>query len=291
MTPSEKAMLVVRAVSASPRPMGYSSADGTAGKTIRMTALTPSITVVFGLVVGGAYLLIVGGRLVPARVHPEEDLTERFRMREYLSRVFVRPESPLAGHPLRDLELDEEYDLDILQVVREAEVFLVPTTDQELQAGDLLVIRAQESTLAAFCQANRLEPHRLEAVSDDTFVDRKHSLLEITLAPDSELAGETLVSSNFRNRYAGTVLGVTRGDHVTRDRIEHFELNEGDSLLVLVSREKIPVLEAEPGLVVTRLTPADAFRETPSGQATGDDGGRSRGGVRPWPSASWPPWF
>lgn len=47
---------------------------------------------------------------------------------------------------------------------------------------------------------------------------------------------------------------------------------------MLVSREKVPVLEAEPGLVVTRHTPADAFREASLGQATGDDGGpQSRG--------------
>lgn len=242
------------------------------------------------LAVGGSYLLAVGWRLVPERVRPEEDLTAKFRVREYLSRSSVPEGSPLVGRRIRDLALGETHDLDVLQVVRDSTVFLGPTTDQALEAGDVLTIRAAEPTLAAFASAEHLEPHRLEEVADDAFVDREHTLLEVTLAPDSELAGETLVSCNFRNRYAGTVIAVQRGDRVVRDQIERFELQDGDSLLVLVARKKVPVLDAEPDLVITHVTPADPWwgRVAPSGSrrsaapgvASAPGGGSSVGGKR-----------
>lgn len=79
------------------------------------------------------------------------------------------------------------------------------------------------------------------------------------MAPDSELAGETLISSNLRRRYGGTALAVQRGDRVTRDRIEDYTMREGDSLLLLVEREGLPVLEDEVGLVLGATSPADAM--------------------------------
>ncbi len=230
----------------------------------------------FVLLVGGSYLMLVGWRLVPERVRPEEDLTEKFRMRDYLGRASIPEDSPLVGLRLHDLEPGEEYDLDVLQIVRDGETFQAPGTDQAMRAGDTLVLRAGPRDLEAFCRENRLEPRRLQKVTDRSFVDPGHTLLEVTLAPESELDGQTLVSAQFRDRYTGTVLGLQRGDTVIRDRIETAELREGDSLLVLVTREKAPVLEAEPGLAVTQVTPADPAEAARPGTPGATIGGGAR---------------
>ncbi|NBB84625.1 MAG: SLC13 family permease, partial [Bacteroidetes bacterium] len=47
------------------------------------------------LVVGAAYLLLIGWRLTPARIEPEDDPMETFEMAAYLTEVIVLQGSPL----------------------------------------------------------------------------------------------------------------------------------------------------------------------------------------------------
>lgn len=61
-------------------------------RRISMFEFTGLGLVVLG--VGSLYLLTLGRRLVPERIRPEADLTEKFRMRDYLSRVRVPEGSP-----------------------------------------------------------------------------------------------------------------------------------------------------------------------------------------------------
>ena len=54
-------------------------------------------------VVGIAYLMLVGKRLLPD--HKDESLTDEYSMREYLSEIVVLPDSDLIGQPVFASEL------------------------------------------------------------------------------------------------------------------------------------------------------------------------------------------
>lgn len=211
------------------------------------------------LAVGSLYLLTVGRRFVPVRIRPEQDLTETFRMRAYFDRVRVPADSPLIGQTIEEGLRTVEMDLDILQIVRGASTYVGPFSDQEIAQGDRLTIRADTPTRESFLRSMHLEEVPLRDVSDDTFIDATHTLLECTVPPDSRLEGESLVSAAFRNRYGATVLAIRRGDEVIRDRVETARLREGDSLLVQTTRAQEEVLHTVRDLVVTRATPA-AYR-------------------------------
>ncbi len=226
------------------------------GRPIGLFEFTPLGLLVFA--VGGVYLLTVGRRLVPERIRPEEDLTERFGMREYLSRLRVPAGSPVVGRPLRELKAGEAYDLDVLQIVRGRRAFLGPTTDQSVEAGDVLVVRAAPSTLDRFADDRGLRRVGGAEVTDGAFVDRDFDLLEVTLSPGSRLAGETTVSAGFRSRLGATVLAVRRGDRVVRDDVETLELREGDALLVLAGRDRLGTLEDGAGMEVSGVSPVSA---------------------------------
>jgi len=208
------------------------------------------------LVVGTGYLLTVGRRLLPARIRPESDLTAKFRMRAYLNRMRVRAGSPLVGKTIEEGLRDLEIDMDILQIVRDGATYIGPFTDQRIDAQDVLTIRADEETRHVFARQMQLEALPAVAVTDDAFIDENHTLLECTIPSDSPLEQETIISSNFRQRYHGTVLAIRRGDTVIRDRVEDSRLREGDSLLVQTTREQEKVLHVISDLVVTRATPA-----------------------------------
>jgi di/tricarboxylate transporter len=146
-------------------------------------------------------------------------------------------------------------DLDILQIVRGDATYIGPFTDQDIEAGDILTIRADATTRDTFIEHMALERRSAKRMNDDLFIDDTHTLLEYTVPSDSGLVGETLVSSAFRNRYGGTVLGIRRGDEVIRDRVEAATLREGDSLLVQTTRDQEALLQTVMDLTLTRATP------------------------------------
>jgi di/tricarboxylate transporter len=223
-------------------------------RPIGMFEFTPLGLLVLG--VGSAYLLTIGHRLVPARIRPEQDLTATFRMRAYLDRVHVADDSPLIGQTIEEGMGDADMDLDILQIARNGTTYIGPFTDQDIAAHDVLTIRADAETRAVFAEDMRLDPQPDVLLSDETFIDANHTLLECTVPPDSRLVGETLISAAFRTRYGATVLAIRRGGDVVRDHVETERLREGDSLLLQTTHEQEDVLHTVNDLAVTRATPA-----------------------------------
>jgi len=223
-------------------------------RPIGMFEFTPLGLLVLG--VGSAYLLTIGHRLVPARIRPEQDLTATFRMRAYLDRVHVADDSPLIGQTIEEGMGDADMDLDILQIARNGTTYIGPFTDQDIAAHDVLTIRADAETRAVFAEDMRLDPQPDVLLSDETFIDATHTLLECTVPPDSRLVGETLISAAFRTRYGATVLAIRRGGDVVRDHVETERLREGDSLLLQTTHEQEDVLHTVNDLAVTRATPA-----------------------------------
>lgn len=224
-----------------------------------------------GLLILGAgflYLVTLGRRLVPERIPPETDLVETYGMGPFLHRLVVPAGSPLAGREIGEIEREAAYDLDVLRIRRGTKSYFGLTKDRSFEAGDRLVVRADEATTRAFAGHWGLEPGPEREVPDDALVDPEHPLLEATVSPGSDLAGGTLVSTEFRTRHHGTVLALRRGDRMFREDLEAHELREGDSLLVLVRREQLPALERSPNLEITGFSPA-----SPDGtRRAGEDG-------------------
>lgn len=243
------------------------------GRPIGVFEITPVGALV--LLVGGGYLMTVGWRLLPERVPADADLMEKFGMDDFLHRLRVEDGSPLVGRTLEEGQRGEVWDLDVLQIRRGRTIYAGPRTDQSVGSGDVLRVRADRETAEAFAREKGLAFLRRARFTDATLVEADHTIVEVTVVPDSRLVGETPVSSGFRNRYDGTVLGVGRGDRLIRDRIEEVELRAGDSLLILLPLDKRAMLEGEPDLVVTRVTPMeDLLRPAPeeegrSGARTG----------------------
>jgi len=239
-------------------------------RSIGVFEFTPLGLLVLGT--GTLYLLTVGRKLVPERISPDDDLIARFGMGDLLHRLQVRRGSPMVGRTLEESQRGEQWDLDILQIRRGRTIYAGPRTDQSVEAGDVLRVRADPETAAAYARAKRLTSLRHARFTDATLVEAGHTVIELTVAPESILEGETLVSSGFRNRYDATVLALGRGDRLIRERIEDVELRAGDSLLVLLPLTKREVVDDLPGLVVTRTSPMEDLLRPASEEAAPESG-------------------
>jgi len=99
------------------------------------------------LVVGAAYLLLIGWRLTPARIEPEDDPMETFEMAAYLTEVIVLQGSPLIGQSVAEVTEQLGLDIEIVRMRREGETFTGPLGSKELRPSDVLLVRTDRETL------------------------------------------------------------------------------------------------------------------------------------------------
>jgi di/tricarboxylate transporter len=215
-------------------------------------------------VFGAVYLLTVGRWLVPERIRPQEDLTEEFEMADYLTEVEVREDSPIIGQTVQDALVDTDFDVDLIQLIRGDEVFLEPLGPKTIRAGDLFTVRTDRDTLVELLYEEGLDLVPDATVDEDTLeiAERGQNLVEVVIAPGSFLAGETLTSTNFRQRYDTTVLALRRGGEIIRERMDRVTLRVGDTLLVQGTSDSIDRLNNNRNFIVAQEVERPDFRES-----------------------------
>jgi len=222
-------------------------------------------------IVGVVYLMTLGRWLTPARIEPRGDLTEEFGVADYLAEVTVREDSPMIGRKVGNALVDSELDVDILQLIRDDEVFLEPLNSKQIQAGDIFAVRTDRDTLLSL-----LDMEGLDLLPDVTVDEAEleqaeggHNLVEVVIAPGSSLVGESLVSTGFRQRYDATVLALRRGRELVRRRMDQIPLKVGDTLLVQATTDSIERLEANRNFIVASEVERHDWRESKTWLAIG----------------------
>ncbi|MFB6123999.1 MAG: SLC13 family permease [Haloferacaceae archaeon] len=237
---------------------------------IGMFEFTPLGIVVF--LVGALYLVTIGRRLTPARVDPGEDLTEEFALDNRLARLVVADGSPLVGRRIGDVlaELAEDMHLpvDLLQLDRNGESFHARASDQTLEPGDVLTVRATLQVTNRLTERYGLRQLPREAVSAADLVTDNSTLVEGILLPDSRLVGETAASSGLQAQFDSVVLAVLRGGELLHDHIDSIEFQAGDTLLLYTTRDDVAYLQEMGDIALTHVPDREPSALDPSG----DDG-------------------
>jgi di/tricarboxylate transporter len=215
-------------------------------------------------VAGVAYLMTAGRWLTPERIRPREDLTEEFEMAEYLTEVVVREDSPIVGQTVQNALVETDFDVDLIQLIRGDEVFLEPLGPKTIQAGDVFAVRTDRDTLVDLLDAEGLDLLADVTVDEDELeqAERGQNLVEVVIAPGSFLVGESLASTNFRQRYDATVLAIRRGGELVRTRMDRMQLRVGDTLLVQATNDSVDRLNDNRNFIVAQEVERPDFRES-----------------------------
>ena len=204
------------------------------------------------LVVGSVYLLTIGHRLLPERVPAEEDVLEEYQMQDYLTEVVVRGTSPIVGKTVEEAIDERRFDADILQIVRGDERFIEPIGQKVIRAGDVLTVRTDRDTLGQIAAVDDLSlsgSPESDAELEPTTQDEQ-ALVEVVIQSGSTLAGETLTTTSFRERYNANVLAFRTRGETLRDRLDDLEMRVGDTLLVQAPQDSIDRLSVNPDFIV-----------------------------------------
>ena len=201
-------------------------------KPLGMFELTPVGIPI--LVVGLAYMFLIGRHLIPVRDTEESDLHKD--LLPYVSEFEVTDDSPWLGKTLDEVALGKEFDLTVLRIVKPTGQTIEPRASTILASGDKLLVEGQRDNLL------NLKNHNVVTFTGE-FPDQELSnvlpMAEVILLPGSPLVGRTLWGVNFRDRYGMQVIGINRKGESIRRRISRTRLQVGDQLLLQGDQETL----------------------------------------------------
>lgn len=201
------------------------------------------------LIVGLIYIIAIAYRLLPSRT-VTSSLTKSYHMGGFLTEMKVAPESPLVGKTILERGINRNYDVTVIDILREGRMITSNIRNTELRADDVLFVRG---SLDNFLRMKEVESVGLltdEKLTQAELQKENNVLVECLLTAKSDLVGQSLMESNFRRRFGSFVLAIRREGAILREKIARVILNPFDSLLVYGPRDKIQELADSDNFIV-----------------------------------------
>ncbi len=187
--------------------------------------------------VGIIYMMTVGRKIIPEH-RMAGDLTKTFGLGDYLTELQLHEESPLVGQSLASATLLEEFDIEVLQIIRGKDT-LRPTAKTELREHDLLRIKGDLRTINELKERAQATLGMHMKWRDSDLESKDTKLVEAIVGPSSPLAGRSLVESNPRKNYGVSVLAIRHHGALTHGELQNIKLMSGDTLLIEVPNSRI----------------------------------------------------
>ncbi|HUF08052.1 MAG TPA: SLC13 family permease, partial [Rhodothermales bacterium] len=223
--------------------------------------------------VGLVYVAVVAVGLLPAR-RSSADLTRGYRLRAFITDVEVGPDSDLIGRTIASLEQMGDADLDVLEVLRDGRTYLMLTDASadggdrpgrfrkrldkrqpqgisvEIKAGDVLRIRGGAMHINRLMGRPGLAIKPSEGWVDEDLERGETRLVEAVVAPDSYVVTKPVRELQLGRRFGAVVLALRHHGRLERDDLGVIRLSGGDSLLLSISPDRVPDMEADPSFTV-----------------------------------------
>jgi di/tricarboxylate transporter len=181
-------------------------------------------------VVGIAYMLTLGHRLVPDRMPAERP--HDLGIHVYLTEILILPGSALIGKTLQEAALGRDLDLKVMTIHREETPDITPQADTRLEEGDVLLVEGEREKILQVKERVGIDIRADIEFSDPDHKPQDFELTEVILTPGSPLIGRTLQGLRFREAYELQVLAINRHGDTLRHRMSHIRLATGDVLVV-----------------------------------------------------------
>lgn len=211
-------------------------------------------------VVGTAYMLLIGIRLIPER-RGEGDLTETFSLGEYLTEIILQPHNASVGCEIKNAPLVKDLDIAILEIRRgDDETIHQPAADDVLQAGDALKIRADVGTIRALQERAGIKLKPQAKWGDESLTSEDYKLIEAVVSPNAAIDGKSLQEIGFREKYGTTVLAIRHHGKLLRGKISDTKLSVGDALLIEAGKDRLKLFKQDKDFIVVSETETVEFR-------------------------------
>ena len=201
------------------------------------------------LLVGLLYILFFAPMILPSRTSTSS-LTKSYRLGGYLTEMKITAESPLNGRTCLERGINKNYDVMVLDILRDNKMITNMIRLTKLKEGDVLFVRG---TLENFLRMKEVEKVALltdEKLTQEELEQEDKVVVECLITDKSDLVGKSLMTSNFRRRFGSFILAIRREGTIVREKIAHVILSAYDTLLVYGPKNKVNELSKTNEFVV-----------------------------------------
>ncbi|HJN69649.1 MAG TPA: SLC13 family permease [Candidatus Marinimicrobia bacterium] len=201
------------------------------------------------LVIGMAYLLIAVPFLIPSRT-VTSSLTKSYHMGGYLTELKVSEESPLVGRTCKERAVNKNYDITVLDILRDGKLISKNIRDTIIYPEDILFVRGSLENFLRMKEVEKVTMLTDEKLTQDELIHDDNTLVECLITNQTDLVGKSLMEINFRRRFGSFILAIRREGEILRKKIAHVVLQAFDTLLIYGPIEKIKELSDSGDFIV-----------------------------------------
>ncbi|MGY8750531.1 MAG: SLC13 family permease [Fidelibacterota bacterium] len=211
------------------------------------------------LTIGLAYVIWIAPLILPSRTITSS-LTKSYHMAGYLTEMKISKESPLVGKTCRERNINQNYDVMVLDIQREGHLISTKVGEELIQVGDILFVKG---TVENFLRMKEVEKISLlidEKLTQKELEQEDNILMECMLTDKSDIVGKTLMQSNFRKRFRTFILAIRRDGSIIRKKVAHVILHTYDTLLIYGRRKQIDKLASRGDFILLGEVQADLIK-------------------------------
>ena len=212
------------------------------------------------MTVGLLYVLLIAPMLLPSRT-TTSSLTKSYHLGGYLTEMKVTSDSPLNGKTCLDRSINKNYDVMVLDILRDGNMITNSIRLTRLRTGDILFVRGALENFLRMKEVEKVTLLTDEKLTQEELEQEDNVLVECLLTDKSELVGQSLMSSNFRRRFGSFILAIRREGMILRKKIAHVVLNAYDTLLVYGPENKVNDLSKSGEFIVLREVGAELRKQ------------------------------
>ncbi|MCJ7553015.1 MAG: anion permease [Ignavibacteriaceae bacterium] len=187
---------------------------------------------------------------VKCRKVSKDDLEKQYSLQERLFIVKIAQDSTLIDKTLSKSRMGAVFGLHVVAIIRGEKIITMPGQDEIIQHNDKLVISCRKDDLDLLRGLQNLQFESESTAKIDNLESDQVGLIEVSLAPRSNVAGKTLRDIHFREKYGLQVIAIWREGKAIRTNLRDIELRFGDALLLMGKREKVKTLKADGDYII-----------------------------------------
>jgi di/tricarboxylate transporter len=183
---------------------------------------------------GIIYLYFFSDIFLPNRVDTKTNLQQNIQ--EYIIETLLTHESKLIGKTIEDAGLRHLQDLYLVEIHRADRVIPIVDPSERLEENDRLFFAGNASSILKLINPqNGLVFPESSHVSKNKFFE----LTEAVIPSGSNLIGESLKTSSFRNNFKASVISIFRNGNKVTGNLGEVNIVAGDLFLLLANSSTI----------------------------------------------------
>lgn len=207
-----------------------------------------TIAGIIGSLLGILYLVYISTRLLPDRESPVLQFEKKTQ--EYIAETHIPAGSAYIGKTIEEAGLRNLKGLFLFKIIRN-EKKISPVGPRELlQANDSLIFAGDTSTVSELVNGKDLKP------TAKALVDHKLNIIECVVSNESDLIGTKVREADFREKYDGAIISISRDGERLSGKMGEVILKEGDLLLMVAGSRFSSKVASSKDLIVLIDVPA-----------------------------------